>query len=258
MKTRKRIIVQTGLLVGLLLLTACSGRADSLEIIQERGVLLIGLDPTYVPFEALAPDGGLYGLDVDLGRELANRLGVEASFVLLGYDGLYDSLEIEEVDVLISALWVEAERSEDVVYSSPYVDAGLRLVVREDSPNPPRNMEEMAGRSLAVEYASEADAEARRWARRLGNLTVESRNTAGEALAAVESGTADAALVDAITARLYRREHPTLVVGEEPITSEPYAVALRAGERSLLNAIDDVLAEMEADGTLQAIRDRWL
>ena len=258
MKTGKRTVARLGLLVGLLLLTACSGRADSLETIQERGVLRIGLDPTYVPFEALAPDGGLYGLDVDLGRELASRLGVEASFVLLGYDGLYDSLEIEEVDVLISALWVEPERSRDVAYSTPYVDAGLRLVVRADLPTPPQNMEGMAGRSLAVEYASAADAEARRWARRLGDLTVEPLNTADEAMAAVESGTADAALVDAITARLYRREHQNLVLVEEPITSEPYAVALRAGERSLLKAIDAALAEMEADGTLQVIRDRWL
>lgn len=260
MRQRRRIW-QLGLwlaLAGLLGLAGCSGRSDSLRAIQERGILLIGLDPSYVPFEALAPDGGLYGLDVDLGRELAQRLGVEPSFVLVGYDGLYDALALKNVDLLISALLIEPERSQDVSYSMPYVDAGLVLVTQAGAAQAPQRMAELTGRTLAVEYASAADVEARRWARRLGDLDVLPLDTPDEALAEVQTGQADAALVDAVAARLYRREHPGLELAPEMVISEPYAVALRAGERKLLQAVNAALAEMIQDGSLQAILDRWL
>ena len=120
------------LLACALSLAACSGRPDTLQEIQDRGALYIGLDPSYPPFEALAPDGELYGLDVDLGSELAQRLGVESHFVLVGYDGLYDALLVRQVDVLISALVVEPGRMDDVAYSIVYFDAGLALVAPAD------------------------------------------------------------------------------------------------------------------------------
>ncbi|MFN3761678.1 MAG: transporter substrate-binding domain-containing protein, partial [Anaerolineae bacterium] len=64
------------------------------------------MDASYPPFESIDGEGNLVGLDVDLGRELAARLGVEAHFVAnLSYDGLYDALTADQVDVLISALY---------------------------------------------------------------------------------------------------------------------------------------------------------
>jgi len=248
------------LLIILLLITTCAGRAgrpDTLQEVQERGLLYIGLDPSYPPFGALAPDGGLYGLDVDLGRELAGRLEVEANFVLFGYDGLYDALAVGEVDVLISAVVVDPGRMDDVAYSAPYLNAGLVLVVPAGGEQIVE-MRSLTGRTVAVEYAAEGDVEARRWARRLGDLTTLPLTTADDAMAAVLSGAADAALVNGISARLYLRDHPGLVLAPEPVTSEPYAMAVRADDRSLLHAINDALEAMAADGTLDALLARWL
>src|SRR5262245_44631595 len=81
-------------------LGGCQGReAQRWEQIQENGVLRVGLDPTYPPFET-ADDGELRGLDVDLARALAAELGLEVQFVYFGYDGLYDALLSNQVDVL--------------------------------------------------------------------------------------------------------------------------------------------------------------
>jgi ABC-type amino acid transport substrate-binding protein len=236
-----------------------------LREIQARGALYIGLDPSYPPFEALAPDGVLYGLDVDLGRALAERLpagedannaSLTAHFVLIGYDGLYHALEVGEVDLLLSALVVEPGRMDDVTYSASYFDAGLVLVVPSGAAMV--SMEDMSGRTVAVEYATEADVEARRWSRRLRDLTVAPLVTADEAMAAVLSGAADAALVDSISAYLYLDAHPGLALAEEMVTSEVYAAVVRAEDGALVKAINAALGEMEADGTLAAMRARWL
>ncbi len=245
----------------LLLLTTCSGRRDTLREIQERGILYIGLDPSYPPFEALAPDGELFGLDVDLGRELADRLGVDASFVLIGYDGLYDALAVGECDVLISALVVEPGRMDDVAYSASYFDAGLVLVfpaLQDQVLTSTVNMQDLAGMVVAVEYASGAEVEARRWSRRVRDLTVLPLTTPDDALAAVVSGDADTALVDGISAHLFLRDQPGLTLVPEPVTSDPFAVAVRADDGSLLRAINASIDAMTADGRLDAILARWL
>ncbi len=245
---------------------ACSGRTDTLDEIQERGLLYIGIDPTYPPFAALAPDGGLYGLDVDLGRELADRLfsaqagdgpDVEPNFVLMGYDGLYHALGVGQVDVLISALVVEPGRMGDFAYSTPYFDTGTVLASRPDGLV--AEMEELTGRRLAVEYATDAHVEARRWRRRLGDLSVLPLTTAEEALAAAAEGAADAALVDHISALLFLRDHPgELLLAPVMITSQPLAVVVRAEDAALLRVIDEALEALAADGTWDLLLARWL
>jgi len=248
----------SGLIFCVLSLAACSGRPDTLQEIQERSTLYIGLDPSYPPFEALASGGELYGLDVDLGRELAGRLGVESNFVLLSYDGLYHALDVGQVDLLISALVVEPGRMDDVAYSNSYFDAGLVLVRFAGAAGELTEMGALLGQTVAVEYATEGEVEARRWGRRLGDLTVRPLTTAADALTAVRSGEADLALVDGISARLYLRDYPDLVLAPELVTSQPYAIVVRADDRSLLRAVNDAMEGMAVDGVLDAILARWL
>lgn len=255
---RTRAWLASALMLILALLTACSGRPATLDEIEERGILYIGLDPSYPPFEALAPGGELFGVDVELGRELAGRLGVESNFVLLSYDGLYDALDVGQVDLLISALVMEPGRLDDVAYSIPYFDAGLALVIPAAMAEERIEMKDLAGRRVAVEYATEGDVEARRWGRRLGDLEVLPLTTAKEALAAVRSGEADAALVDGISARLYLREHPDLGLAPDLVTSQPYGVVVRAEDQRLLRAVNEALEALAAEGVLDTILARWL
>jgi polar amino acid transport system substrate-binding protein len=228
-----------------------------LSEIRQRGTLSIGLDPSFLPFAALAGDGNLFGLDVDLGHELAARLGVEPHFVLITYDGLYHALEVGQVDVLISALVVEPGRSKKVSYSTPYVDVGLVLVT-PSSVGESFSVQDLAGQMVAVEIASQGDAEARRWARRVSGMVVVTVSTADDAMAAVLSGEAAAAMVDGVAARLYLREHTGLTLVNGLLTSEPYAVAVRSEDKTLLRALNEALAAMAAGGTLDAILGKWL
>ncbi|MGQ9521633.1 MAG: substrate-binding periplasmic protein [Anaerolineae bacterium] len=245
------------LLLALLLLSSCSP-ADRLDRILETGILRVGMDASYPPFEYLDGEGHLVGLDVDLGRELAGRLGVEARFVAnLSYDGLYDALTADQVDVVISALYVDPTRMADFAYSRSYFNAGQVLVGRVDTADI-AEMADMAGRTLAVEWGSEGDVVARTWARRLVGLTVLPCQTSEEALARVASGEADAALVDHLSALAGIGQGLPLRIVGDPVTDALYAVAVRRQDGALLRAINNALTAMEEDGTLPRLRRQWL
>lgn len=248
-------------------IAACSRPDNTWARVREIGAMRVGMDASFPPFEAVGVDGALIGLDVDLARELGRRLGVKVQFVAnLPYDGLYDALAVGRVDVVISALVVNPDRMADFAYSASYFDAGQMLVVRASSVSPIssgdeegsiKEMIDLANRSLAVEFGTQGDLEARKWVRRLPNLTIVSHETALDALTAVVEGRADAALVDHVSALGAGSGGDLMIVGE-PIVEELYAVAVHRDSRYLLRAINDALADMETDGTLEAMRTKWL
>ncbi len=219
------------------------------------GELRVGIDASYPPF-GVDLGGELIGLDVDLARAVAEEMGVPLRFINMGYDGLYDSLRADQADALFSALRVDPLRMNDARYTVPYFDAGQVLVRPPDSGID--TMQDLEGRTLAVEFGAEGDLEARRWQRRLRVLHIASFEVAAQALEAVLAGQADAALVDAISARIWLGEHEGLAVAPEYVTSDPYAVAVQVGNGKLWEAINAALTRLLADGTVEAIIDRWL
>jgi cystine transport system substrate-binding protein len=121
-------------------LAACARPDDAWDRVCATGILRVGMDASFPPFETIAADGTLVGFDVDLAQELGQRLGpalsgaegIEVQFVAnLPYDGLYDALAVDRVDVVISALVVNPARVADFAYSTSYFDAGQVLVVQE-------------------------------------------------------------------------------------------------------------------------------
>ena len=254
------LVAALGLGLGLLL-TACARQEDETwSRVAESGVLRVGMDASFPPFESIEADGTLSGLDVALAQELGRRLGVETQFVAnLPYDGLYDALTARRVDVVISSLVIVPERQADFAYSTPYFDAGLVLVTRDDEAGRAiKRTGDLAGRVLAVEFGSTGDMEARRLARRLRGLVTRPYETADAALVAVADGQADAALVDHVSAMLGDDPARHLRIVEPPFAPEPYAVAMRADSPHLLQAINDALAAMADDGTLAALQGRYL
>lgn len=244
------------LLIFLLLLTTCGGKEGTWQKVQDSGILKVGLDPTYPPFEVFNGEE-VVGIDADLAVILAQELGVEVEFVHFGYDGLYDALLTKQADVLISALVVMPERTKDFAYSEPYFNAGEILVVRNNETEI-EGMTDLNGRSLSVELGSQGHLQASEWQRKLPNLTILPFNSPDEALTAVLHKNADAALIDHISGRLFIKEQTDLRRIEEPITAEPYAIVLRAEDNQLRDAINNSLDQLKNSGQLNEIKEEWL
>ena len=228
--------------------------------ILDSGVLPVCTDPSWPPFEFTDERSGqIQGLDADLARLLAERLapGVRAQLVPVGFDGLYDALLAGRCDLVLSALPYEPMRTEDVVFSVAYFNAGLVLVTRTGLQGDDiRGLHDLPGKVVGVEwgFVPEGDAQQRQLLQGLG---VRRYDVAQDALRACQSGEVDAALVDRITALSYQDECGGLQIVGEPITDLNYVVPLRPESFQLLSEVNRVLLDMREDGTLDALQERW-
>lgn len=240
-------------------LAACAAPPDpTWERLQETGVLRVGMDASYPPFESIAKDGTLVGLDVDIAREISNQLGLEPEFLPnLPYDGLYDALRAERVDIVISALPIDPSRREDYAYSEPYFYAGHVLVARLQWDSV-QSVADLAGHSVGVVLGTEGDREARRWARRLRDLNLLQYNTVEEALKALQESEADVVVIDRVSALRATGSDTDLTIVGEPLTMVPYACAMRRDSVRLLDAVNQALKGMEDDSTMELLISTWL
>jgi len=233
------------------------------ERIQETGVLPVCTDPSWPPFESIDEGTGqLKGFDIDLARLLAGRLaadaaadGVQAKFVTVGFDSLYDALLSGRCDLVLSALPYEPMRTEDVAFSMAYFNGGLVIVIPEETLDI-TEVEDLEGRVVGVEwgFVPEGDSRQRLFFQNLGLRRYE---TAGEALRALQAGEVDAAVVDRISALAYLRDCQGLRITGEPVADLNYVIPLRPGNPRLLEEVNRVLLELREDGTLEGLQRRW-
>jgi polar amino acid transport system substrate-binding protein len=230
-----------------------AGRADERWAkIQREKVLVVAIDPSYPPF-AIYGDPEPIGLDADLAHALAEKLGVTVRFSWQGYDGLYDTLLLHHADVVISALHPDSSRTQDILYSPPYADAG-QVFVTLPATTSIGDWSELAGQRLAVEFASEGDSAAQKYLAQHPNaFTLQRLLSAEEALQAVVAGTAETALVDRISAGAFG-QNLTL---SAPIIPDLYVVAVYRKDWTLALEVNRALVELEADGTLDALVQKW-
>lgn len=226
---------------------------DTLTEIRERGTLRVGLDASFPPFEVINAEGQIMGLDVDLAAAIAADLGVEAELVNIGFDGLYDALLARRVDIIISGLPYDPHWTEDVAYTRNYFNAGQVLITHQDDPAI-TGLEDLAGRTVAVEWGSQADMEARRLEKETPGLSLLRQATAEEAIAALLTGQTDAALVDAVSGV---RAVPQGVQIVTYLTDEWYAAAVHIESHALLEAVNQSLLRLEEEGEMARMQAEW-
>lgn len=230
-------------------------RAATTNEYMPTSVLRVGVDPSNPPFAFYEGDQ-LAGFEIDLARRLGEQLELPVQFVVLGFDGLYDAIKTDQVDIMLATLTPDPTRTADVSYGAAYFDNGLVLV--SDAANQIDHMEALAGEALAYAYGSAAHAEADRWLRRIAPFTALPYELPMYALDAVRLGNAPAALVSSIDARLYRREHTAWAANTAYVTHTPYVAAVRIDRGRLLDTLQQALVTLESNGQLDDLRKRWL
>lgn len=219
-----------------------------------RGEMVVAVDASFPPF-ALDNGGTLHGLDIDLAMALGQEMNIPVRFVNMGYDGLYDALIDNQVDVVISALLVNPARMGEVLYTRPYFDNGLVLVTPPSSTID--KMRDLPGHALALEYGSVAHSEAQSLLRRLDTFEVRPYELPQIALDAVRLGEADAALVDMTSYYLYQSQHPGWQSDSNRVSNAFYAIAVRIDRDATWEWVDAALGSLQKDGRLDTIVEKW-
>jgi len=225
--------------------------------IQGEGLMRVGMDASWPPFEYIDESTGqIVGLDVDLARAIGQRLGVEVELVNVGFDSLYDALYVGRFDAIISALPYDPLLYGDVAYSISYFNAGQVLVVRSDE-GEISEVNDLAGKTLGVELASEGDVVGRRLQKEIEGLSLQSYLTPQDVLSALKEGKVEAAIVDAVSAHQFMATDGGVQVIGNPLTDELYVIAVRLDSPLLLKAINEALVDMREDGTLERLQEKW-
>ena len=230
-------------------------RTPSISSAFPAGEIVVGVDASYPPF-ALDDGATIRGLDIDLARALAAELNLPARFINIGFFALYDALKSGRVDILVSALRIDPARMDDVRYTRSYFDNGLVLISAAD--DPVSDVNSLANARIAYEYASSAEGQVRAWEEDERSITKLPYEMPQYALDALRLGQADAAIVDAITMRLYEKNQVGWTARYHYITHEPYAIAARIDRVETWQLVDSALETLIESGELARIIDKWL
>ncbi|NJN16214.1 MAG: amino acid ABC transporter substrate-binding protein [Oscillochloris sp.] len=225
------------------------------QAIQERGTLRVAVDLGFRPFTNLR-NGEPVGYDIDLAQAVAAELGVEAEFVAVGFDGLYDSLTSGRVDLIASALPYAPEQGYRARFSAVYFDAGLMLVAPAGSSL--KGSDDLRNHVVGAALGSDADALLRRLAVDQPALDIRNQFDTPEAvLDALRADQLDAAIVDRITALSTQNRTPNLQI-VEALSYDPYVLALPAAAFQFHAEVNAALDTLRAEGFFEELNARWM
>jgi ABC-type amino acid transport substrate-binding protein len=218
------------------------------------GEVRVGIDGSYPPFAVADADGNA-GLDVDIAQRIGDRLGYPVRLVNLGYDGLYDALRTDQVDVLISALRVDPLRTGDVLYTTPYIDTGLVLVTRGECYTTPQDA--LRGQRVAYALGSAADEALQRFLREVPSLTLAPYESSSIALRAYQHRDTSAVLIGWNDLRMAGKEVQAPPNCVAPVTHQPLAIAIRRDRVATWRLVEDILLDLLATGEIERLIDTW-
>ena len=231
----------------------------SLEAIQEKGELILGLDDSFPPMGYKDENGEIVGFDIDVAREVCAILGVELKLQPIDWNSKEMELNTGNIDCIWNGMSVSPEREEAMSLSIPYLDNHMALVVLPDSGI--STVADMAGKKLAVQTGSTAEEalDAPEGAD-LKNAVASVNGFADNltALMDLEAGASDAVLIDDVVANyLIATSGKNMVVLDDFLYAENYAIGFRKDEVALTGAVNDALRELKANGKLAEIATKW-
>ncbi len=219
----------------------------------------VGFDADFPPYGYMDDNGDYVGFDLDLAKEVADRLGLEVVYQPIDWDAKDMELESGAIDCIWNGFTMSDERLDAYTWSEPYVDNSQVVVVAKDSGI--GSLADLAGKVLCVQadssaleaIESEDHAELKA---SLGELMqVPEYNTAFMNL---EAGAVDAIAMDVGVAK-YQIESrgADFVILDEKLSPELYGVGFKKGNTALRDAVQEKLDEMAEDGTLLEIATKW-
>jgi cystine transport system substrate-binding protein len=236
-----------------LVLSAPALAQSALDQVKQAGVLRIGTEGTYAPFTFHDSTGALVGFDVEIGREIAERLGVAAEFVEGPWDGLIAGIDANRYDVVINQVGITEERKAKYDFSEPYIASKAALVVRGDN-EAIKGFDDLAGKRAAQTLTSNYAALAREH-----GAEIVATEGFDQSIALVLQGRADATINDSLSFFDFKEQQPKADV--KIVATEADAdfsgVLLAKGKPELLEAINAALASIKEDGTYAAISERY-
>ncbi len=261
MKMKKNVSAMKTVRIMIAVLTALSlcGCAktddDSLDKVKSEGKLVLGFDEYYPPMGFRDEEGNITGFDIDLAAEVCRRMGIELVPKPINWDSKEKELNSGSIDCIWNGLSVSAERAESMNLSKPYMNNDLIFVVK--GAGRIRSVADLKGRTVGTQKGSSSETvlNASDLSRSFSVVYEDDNVTLLEKL---EEGTVDAVFLDSIFAYYYiSRNDKELYILPTVLETEKIAIGFRKGDDRLRDGVQEILHQMNSDGTLKKISDEW-
>ena len=275
--TRRSFMAAAGLTVAALALTACGGSSSTASSAAassvassaaasseaasaaatelttvEAGKLTMATNAAFPPYEMTTDAGEFEGIDIETAQAIADKLGLELQIDDMDFDAALLSVQQGKADIVMAGVTVTDERKAVMDFSDSYATGIQSIIVPEGSDI--ASPDDLAGKKIGTQrgttgyiYCSDD----------FGDENVVAYDDGLTAVQALNNGQVDAVVIDNAPAKEFVAANPGLVILDTSYAEEDYAIGVAKGS-SLKDAVNAALEELKADGTLQAIVDKYI
>ncbi len=241
-----------------------SGKKSNIDIsgvtLKSKGVLSVGCEVGYPPFEDFAEDGKTpVGYDIDIISEVADRLGLQVNIINTAWDGIFAGIDVN-YDVVCSACTITPGRKEEMLFSDPYISNYQAVILKAGNTKKINSFKDLDGMTVALQKETTSDQLLSDY-KSTGTIKVEivANEKILSCFTQLDNGEVDAVCVDSTVADGYLAKNPEKYVYAFKDQSEPefFGIAMGKQNTALQKAINEALAEMEKDGFIKETYEYW-
>lgn len=223
------------------------------------GKLVMSTNASFPPYEMVAADGSLEGIDIDVAAAIAQKLGLELQIDNMGFDACILAVQQGKSDICMAGLTVTPERSAVMDFTDTYANGVQVVIVAANSDIATLDdlaNDKMIGTQMGTTgyiYCSDTVENGG-----YGEDHVVPYDDGAAAIQALLKGQIDAVVIDNMPAQEYVAANPGLKILDMEYANEDYAIGIAKGNTALLDAVNAALNELIADGTVQSIVDKYI
>ena len=272
MKKLFSILTTAAMLLSLCALTACGEKpaedaTDAQGDAQEpaavetvtEGKLTMSTNAAFPPYEMLDDSGKIIGIDAEVAEAIAEKLGLELQIDDMGFETALTAVQNGQSDIAMAGITVDEERLKVMDFSDSYATGVQVVIVKEDSPI--QSIDDLANAEMigcqagttGYIYCSDTPENGG-----YGEDHVTAYDTGALAVMALANGQIDAVVIDNEPAKAFVAANEGLKILDTEFAVEDYAIGVAKGNTTLLDAINNAMKALKADGTFQKIVDKYI
>lgn len=217
-----------------------------------EGTLTMATNAYFPPYEYYEGDD-IVGIDAEIAKAVADELGLELVIEDMEFDSIITAVQTNKADMGLAGMTVTEDRLKNVNFSKSYATGIQSVIVKEGSDI--KSLDDLDGKKIGVQLSTTGDIYA---VDDYGQENVEEYNKGADAVMALLSDKIDCVIIDNEPAKAFVEANEGLVILDTEYAVEDYAACVNKDNTELLEAINDALTKLEADGTLQEIVDKYI
>lgn len=219
----------------------------------EPGKLIMSTNAAFPPYEMTTDSGEFEGIDIETAQAIADKLGLELQIDDMDFDAALLAVQQGKSDMVMAGVTVTDERQNVMDFTDSYATGIQSIIVKEDSDI--ASVDDLAGKKIGTQrgttgylYCSDD----------FGDENVVAYDDGLTAVQMLNNGQVDCVVIDNAPAKEFIAANPGLKLLDTAYVEESYAIGIGKGNTELKDAINTALEELKADGTLQAIVDKYI